>query len=82
MEVSEKMEIPHWIIHFDLVGGWATPLKNMLVKWEYMIPNRWKKHMFQNTNQLYYLYLSIEYIHFLWMIMMIIHWIIHWIIHL
>jgi hypothetical protein len=21
MEVSEKMEIPHWIIHFNLVGG-------------------------------------------------------------
>ena len=35
-----------------LVGGWATPLKNMKVSWDYKIPNIWKnKAMFQTTNQ-------------------------------
>ena len=35
-----------------LVGGWATPLKNMKVSWDDDIPNMMgKKAMFQTTNQ-------------------------------
>jgi hypothetical protein len=36
-----------------LVGGWATPLKNMKVTWDDDIPNIWKviKLMLQTTNQ-------------------------------
>jgi hypothetical protein len=34
-----------------LVGGIPTPLKNMKVSWDDDIPNIWKKHMFQSTNQ-------------------------------
>ena len=28
-----------------VVGGWATPLKNMKVKWDDDIPNIWKKNV-------------------------------------
>ena len=28
--------------HSDLVGGWATPLKNMKVNWDDDIPNIWE----------------------------------------
>ena len=38
-----------------LVGGWPTPLKNMMdfVSWDYDIPNSMEKikQMFQTTNQ-------------------------------
>jgi hypothetical protein len=34
-----------------LVGGIPTALKNMKVSWDDDIPNIWKKHMFQSTNQ-------------------------------
>ena len=39
---------------FILVGGWATPLKNMKVNWDDEIPNIWenKIHGNQTTNQL------------------------------
>ena len=29
-------------LHCFLVGGWATPLKNMKVNWDDEIPNRWE----------------------------------------
>jgi hypothetical protein len=36
----------------QLVGGIPTPLKNMKVSWDHIIPNIWKnKKMFQTTNQ-------------------------------
>jgi len=39
--------------HVDLLGGGATPLKNMKVSWDDDIPNIWKviKLMFQTTSQ-------------------------------
>ena len=37
----------------NLVGGSATPLKNMKVNWDDDIPNIWEnKKMFQTTNQI------------------------------
>jgi hypothetical protein len=38
---------------YNLVGGIATPVKNMKVSWGYDIPNIWKviKVTFQTTNQ-------------------------------
>ena len=43
-----------------LVGGWATPLKNMNVNWDDEIPNIWEntKNGNQTTNQF-----TIEYPH-------------------
>ena len=34
-----------------LVGGWATPLKNMNVNWDDEIPNRWEKKTWQPNHQ-------------------------------
>ena len=44
----------HYIPLYLLVGGWATPLKNMLVSWDDDIPNWMESHKipwFQTTNQ-------------------------------
>ena len=35
-----------------LVGGWATPLKNMKVNWDDDIPNIWENKKIQTTNQM------------------------------
>ena len=42
------------VLNIYLVGGWATPLKNIKVNWDDEIPNIWEnaKLMFQTTNQL------------------------------
>jgi len=44
------------MLNGDLVGGWATPLKNHGVTscWDDDIPNIWKViiQMFQTTNQM------------------------------
>ena len=34
-----------------LVGGWATPLKNMKVNWDDEIPNIWKNKKWQPNHQ-------------------------------
>ena len=47
-----------WWLGF-LVGGWATPLKNMKVNWDDKNPNIWEKKMFQTTNQFYRLIWSL-----------------------
>jgi len=44
---SESHDMP---MKSPLIGGWPTPLKNMLVSWDDDIPNIWEK-MFQTTNQ-------------------------------
>ena len=47
---------------FFLVGGWATPLKNMKVSWDDDIPNMMgkMKAMFQTTNQYIYIFIDIH----------------------
>ena len=40
-----------WIIYDILVGGWATPLKNMKVHWDDDSQYMEKSKMFQTTNQ-------------------------------
>ena len=35
----------------DLVGGWATPLKNMKVNWDDDIPNIWENKKWQPNHQ-------------------------------
>ena len=37
------MEINIDTYNSNLVGGWATPLKNMNVNWDDEIPNIWEK---------------------------------------
>jgi hypothetical protein len=55
------MECPHLDYTYICIYIWlvvSTPLKNMLVSWDYDIPNIWKviKFMFQTTNQYIYIY--------------------------
>ena len=47
-----------WILGESLVGGWATPLKNMKVNWDDDIPNIWKNksRVAVTTNQIIYIY--------------------------
>ena len=35
----------------DLVGGWATPLKNMKVSWDDDIPNIWENKIFPESRK-------------------------------
>ena len=35
----------------NLVGGWATPLKNMKVNWDDEIPNIWENNKWQPNHQ-------------------------------
>ena len=35
----------------NLVGGWATPLKNMIVNWDDDIPNLWENKKWQPNHQ-------------------------------
>ena len=56
------MECPH--LDYIYIYIWlvvSTPLKNMLVSWDYDIPNIWKviKFMFQTTNQYIYIYIDV-----------------------
>ena len=39
-----------------LVGGIPTPLKNMKVHWDDIMPNTWKIEMFQTTNQFKFIF--------------------------
>ena len=39
-------------IYNQLVGGWATPLKNMNVNWDDEIPNIWENKKWQPNRQL------------------------------
>ena len=44
---------PHQWDHFGgvLVGGWATPLKNMNVNWDDQQPNIWENTKWQPNHQ-------------------------------
>ena len=50
---SAKVDL--WKLHIYLVGGWATPLKNMKVNWDDEIPNIWLALLKQvSENNLWY----------------------------
>ena len=44
---------------YILVGGWATPLKNMKVNWGDEIPNVWENKKWQPNHQPVYIYSNI-----------------------
>ena len=53
-ESVERLVGYTWFLHeFDeiLVGGWATPLKNMKVNWDDEIPNIWENKEWQPNHQ-------------------------------
>ena len=43
--------IPVGVKYLNLVGGWATPLKNMNVNWDDEIPNIWENKKWQPNHQ-------------------------------
>ena len=60
---SRKPPFPNEKKNTHLVGGWATPLKNMKVNWDDDIPNIWENKKWQPNHQPdNYIYI----VHILW----------------
>ena len=50
--LCQKVKISRRVVQgYYLVGGWATPLKNMKVNWDDEIPNIWENKKWQPNHQ-------------------------------
>ena len=49
---------------YTLVGGWATPLKNMKVNWDDENPNIWENKKWQPNHQPVHVWLAMMYCFF------------------